>query len=407
MGSQPLERHRGYICKLLILFILTYSGLGVDMVSAAEHTHVVFEDGFEDGASEAWRMWSPEEATEDSGWAVLYDGGNNVLSMRGNVFAEVGDGGWSNYTVEARVKFRGIPDGAHVSVRVGEPAPRYFIRLTDQGVFLTKEKKSSTGQQNDFIDIAVAPEVRFVERWYTVKVACDGTRLTVYIDDEMVLDHVDADEPILVGGIALESARDSVIYFDDVKILVTYREYIDHLLVKALGQINEARAANAYTVAAEYAYEKAQVKLEEGDLAEAERLTREAISSAKTAIVAASEPQPQQSVSGGSFWSIEVVAGVVSIGAAGVGVVGWALRERSARRRGRVLFRKLMEEVDSVYGSFKMNSRRCEAELLRLRGEVLAGFKEGVLEEENLHALEGRIEAYMRDVRKEIEKEDS
>jgi len=400
-----LEGRRCFLYTLLTLFILMCSGLGVNVVSAAEHTHVVFEDDFEDGTSEAWRMWSPQEAVEGSGWAVLYDGGNNVLRLKGNVFAEAGDEGWANYTIEVRVKFVEGPDGTHISVRVGVPAPRYFIRLTNEGVFITKEKKG-IGEQNEFIDIATATTNRFENRWYSVKVACDGPRLTVYIDNVLVLDHVDADEPILVGGIALESAREGVIYFDDVKVLMTYQVYISQFLDEALKQINEARAANADTGEAENIYEKAEAKLKEGDLPGAERLAKEAISLAEAARAAASEPQPQQSASGGSFWSIEVVAGVVSIGAAGVGVVGWALRERSARRRGRVLFRKLMEEVDNVYGSFKMNSRRCEAELLRLKGEVLAGFKEGVLEEESLHALEGRIEAYMRDVRKEIEKED-
>ena len=400
-----MEGRRCFLYTLLTLFMLMCSGLGVNVVSAAEHTHVVFEDDFEDGTSEAWRMWSPQEAVEGSGWAVLYDGGNNVLRLKGNVFAEAGDEGWANYTIEVRVKFVEGPDGTHISVRVGVPAPRYFIRLTNEGVFITKEKKG-IGEQNEFIDIATATTNRFENRWYSVKVACDGPRLTVYIDNVLVLDHVDADEPILVGGIALESAREGVIYFDDVKVLMTYQVYISQFLDEALKQINEARAANADTGEAENIYEKAEAKLKEGDLPGAERLAKEAISLAEAARAAASEPQPQQSASGGSFWSIEVVAGVVSIGAAGVGVVGWALRERSARRRGQVLFRKLMEEVDNVYGSFKMNSRRCEAELLRLKGEVLAGFKEGVLEEESLHALEGRIEAYMSEVRKEIEKEE-
>ncbi len=51
-----------------------------------------------------------------------------------------------------------------------------------------------------------------------------------------------------------------------------------------------------------------------------------------------------------------------------------------------------------------MNANRCESELLNLKREVLAGFKEGILEEDNLHNLEGRIEVYLKEVRKEIEK---
>ncbi|HUV34268.1 MAG TPA: hypothetical protein VMW22_05015, partial [Candidatus Desulfaltia sp.] len=123
MDSRPLEGCRYFLYTLLILFMIICSCLGVKPVSATDHTYVVFEDGFEEGAGDAWNLWSPQDAPEGSGWAVLYDGGNNVLSLKGNVFAEAGDREWANYTIEVRVKFVEGPVGAHVSVRVGEPAP--------------------------------------------------------------------------------------------------------------------------------------------------------------------------------------------------------------------------------------------------------------------------------------------
>jgi hypothetical protein len=100
-----------------------------------------------------------------------------------------------------------------------------------------------------------------------------------------------------------------------------------------------------------------------------------------------------------------MIAAVISIGAACFGVIGWGIRTKNTRRRGQVLFTKLLNEIDDVYTNFKMNANRCETELLKIKGEVLAGFKEGILEEESLHDLEGRIDAYLKEVRKEIKTE--
>ncbi|MFQ6053670.1 MAG: hypothetical protein ACE5OO_05530, partial [Candidatus Bathyarchaeia archaeon] len=107
----------------------------------------------------------------------------------------------------------------------------------------------------------------------------------------------------------------------------------------------------------------------------------------------------------GITWSIELVTGVITIGAAGVGVAGWMARTRSTRRRKKVLFKKLMDGIDDVYSRFKMNTRRCEAELHRLKDEALDEFKEGMIDEDNYETLIKRIDEYMREVREEIEKE--
>lgn len=64
-----------------------------------------------------------------------------------------------------------------------------------------------------------------------------------------------------------------------------------------------------------------------------------------------------------------------------------------------------MDEVDNIYSRFKMNARRCEAELHRLKGEALDEFKGDTIDEDNYNILNKRIEDYMREVREEIERE--
>ena len=50
-----------------------------------------------------------------------------------------------------------------------------------------------------------------------------------------------------------------------------------------------------------------------------------------------------------------------------------------------------------------MNAIQCEAELYKLKDEVLDEFKEGMLDEDNHNILEQRIEKYMKEVREQIE----
>jgi len=118
-------------------------------------------------------------------------------------------------------------------------------------------------------------------------------------------------------------------------------------------------------------------------------------------------PRPTQPQSGaeGITLSIQIMTGFITIGGAFVGVAVWLIRTRSTRRRRKILLKKLMDQIDGVYSSFKMNARRCEAELHRLREEVLDEFKQGMINEESYNTLDKRIEDYLKEVKEQIESE--
>ncbi len=79
------------------------------------------------------------------------------------------------------------------------------------------------------------------------------------------------------------------------------------------------------------------------------------------------------------------------------GATGWIF---SRRKRGRV--KKLIDETDRIYSSFKMKSRRCEAELYRLKDMVLDEFKNGKIDEHSYAIIDKRIEDYLKEVREQI-----
>ncbi len=88
-----------------------------------------------------------------------------------------------------------------------------------------------------------------------------------------------------------------------------------------------------------------------------------------------------------------------------MGVIGWMFRTRSERRRRAILYKELIQGVDSIYTRFKMNARQCEAELYRFKEQVMSEFKQGMVTEENYNILDGRIEEYLAEIREEILRE--
>jgi len=92
---------------------------------------------------------------------------------------------------------------------------------------------------------------------------------------------------------------------------------------------------------------------------------------------------------------------LITIGGAVVGVVGWVIRSRGQKKRKDVLFMELLDGIDSVYTRFKMNATNCEAELYKIKTQILTEFKQGMLDEKNFNILNDRIEKYMKEIRDE------
>ncbi len=387
-------RSIGVNASLIVLFILFGQ---VSYVKAqSDHNYVVFEEDFEDKELENWEFWSPESSTGSS-YAIFYDNGNNVLRIKGDAIGIIGNQDWENYTVETRVKFVEGIEEAHINFRMNQPSPRYFIRVPEEKLVLTKEYKG------EFIDLTSVDFSREDNIWYTLRFTCEGNQFWVYLDNDLQFTFTDEDEPLTVGRIGLESSPSSVIFYDDVRIYASHEYYVHKLIEEANNAINDAIQVNADTSDAEETLEDARKKEREGDYKGAENLANKAINQAIQAkIEKLSQSEPTSEEGSESRWSIEMIAAVISICAACFGVIGWGIRTKNTRRRGQVLFTKLLNEIDDVYTNFKMNANRCETELLKIKGEVLAGFKEGILEEESLHDLEGRIDAYLKEVRKEI-----
>ena len=109
------------------------------------------------------------------------------------------------------------------------------------------------------------------------------------------------------------------------------------------------------------------------------------------------EPTTTEPISGITL-SSEWVAIILSIGGLAAGAGTWTFRTHHARKRNKILFNKLMEDIDDVYSRFRMNKLRCESELYKYKNHVLEDFKQGMIDEEKFNILDERINNYLKEI---------
>jgi len=165
-------------------------------------TVLLFFDDFEDGdAAAGWNL--------EGGWSVIQEDGNYILQGVGPCSADVGPQEWTDYTFEARIKFS---QSANVNFRLTAELGMYFLNIIPEGPILNKKlldeallaKSGVSLQENQWIDL---------------KVEVKRDRIVIYIDGNPILHYTDS-EPLLSGTIGFESPENSVVYVDDVSVIV-------------------------------------------------------------------------------------------------------------------------------------------------------------------------------------------
>jgi hypothetical protein len=213
------------------------------------------------------------------------------------------------------------------------------------------------------------------------------------------------EDPLSLGGVGLETGVSSHLYFDDIMVFSTHDVYVTFLLNRVENEINKGRANGYDTSKAEEKLDQAYDAFDKEEYSLSETYVNDAIEAVYIDKIDEEQDQDTDDSRFSINWSIQTITGLITIGAAVVGTGSWFIRRRSAERRGRILISKRLEEVDDIYSRFKMNSIKCEAELIRLKGEILHEFKEGLIDEENFETLDKRIDKYLREIREEIKKD--
>jgi hypothetical protein len=162
---------------------------------------VLLFDDFEDGNATGWDL--------EGNWSIVQEDDNYILRGAGLCSADIGLQEWTDYTLEARIKFS---QSAIVNLRVTAGLGKYFLNIEPDGPSLYKKlsgetflaKSSTSLQENEWID-------------FKVEAKRDGIEL--YINGQMVFRYTDS-QPLLSGSIGFEAPVNSVVYIDDVMVMV-------------------------------------------------------------------------------------------------------------------------------------------------------------------------------------------
>lgn len=168
-------------------------------------------DDFESG-TQNWSFGGEEGGT----WSAIKEGSNTVLKGTGHNWAGLMGKEWSNYIFKA--KFKIIEGQIHFNYRLkqeGEQPNRYFIGLS--GGWLNISKQIG---ENFFSDLARADNVNLGSGWHTMEIRGYGSTLNILVDGTLLIKYKDSQNPVLSGGMGLETLDDSEFLIDDIEIKV-------------------------------------------------------------------------------------------------------------------------------------------------------------------------------------------
>lgn len=93
----------------------------------------------------------------------------------------------------------------------------------------------------------------------------------------------------------------------------------------------------------------------------------------------------------------EVVVGIIGLVAIGAGSAYGVYRRKKKHSR----FSELLTELDDIYASFKLNPKRCETELEKIKGTINSDLKKSTIDDNNYSILKGRIDEILGEIRSE------
>ena len=162
---------------------------------------VLFFDDFEDGDAVGWNL--------EGGWSVIQEDGNYILQGVGPCSADAGPQEWTDYTLETRIKFS---QSANVNFRLTTELGMYFLNIVPEGPILNKKLLDKTLLAKSGVPLQE-------NQWIDLKVEVEGGAIKLYIDGYLLFPYTDS-EPLLSGTIGFASPENSVIYVDDVIVIV-------------------------------------------------------------------------------------------------------------------------------------------------------------------------------------------
>jgi hypothetical protein len=177
-----------------------------------------FESNTVGGGATGW-IKNPDDTV--GVWAVAMDGTTKVIqetaaNTDSKCWLVGGDIAWTDYKVEARVKFPTVASEnlALIAVRFVDFENYYFVHLKGDGTM--KIRKRIGGSTTDLVSYKSGAALT-AGTWYTIAFGFQGATVTAYLNGTNVGTMLDPSLSLTAGGIAL-GFQNGAGSFDDVKV---------------------------------------------------------------------------------------------------------------------------------------------------------------------------------------------
>jgi len=192
---------------------------------------IIFAEDFSSGQVSNWdiHIINPDE---EAGWSISETEEGLHYEGRQHAFARPPVDGLTDHTIN--FKFKLLEDASGVlpfnfsfREKTNNGHQRYFVSIGLNEIGLTKQNTAShlTLSPNDFNLIRKLYHPLESNIWYELKVSVLENLILVYLDDQLIIQHLDHDNPLLIGKIAFETLEQSRILIDDIVIVRDYVEY--------------------------------------------------------------------------------------------------------------------------------------------------------------------------------------
>jgi hypothetical protein len=387
MTSTMFNRNYRYAFTLSLIVLLS---IIFSAVPAMADDVEIFNDGFDGPIETWWRVFAT-----GTGKATIIDQppDGRVLDCQNNVTLVAGpendiifaDGG-----LKGKIKL--LQGKAFINMRAqitltdkGKETDLYEMYFSEGNYGLVKMENLGGVSPSKVTELASSPYPFNLDTWYLVYFGCIGNQLNCGLFDENYnnlsrLTYVDK-EPISSGGVSIGTLDNSHAIFDNV-----YIGKEENVAPKSTTPAQTASAGTPTKTAILSSSPSASPPVNQSSLTPAAASTTEANSAPLFSL------RPI---------NLNAILAIISLFIAICSFGGYLITARARGREKRYL-KKLIDDTDNVYIQFKMNARRCEAELFRLKDIITTDLKEGRLAEPSYGILDKRLDGYMQEIQERI-----
>lgn len=163
-------------------------------------------EDFDDRNAQFWDL-SPA-------WSIEREGGNSLLAGSGHVWATLNEHAWNDSRV--KLDLRLWYGTIHLNYRL-QPITngiiRYYVGVSEKYIYLQKSKYNGEWSSLETVNYHFP-----TGEWHQVEIAGWDNHIAVYIDGELVLQHIDEESYPESGTIAFETLDNSKAEIDNIEV---------------------------------------------------------------------------------------------------------------------------------------------------------------------------------------------